>query len=340
MKKLATATAIVIVILAALGVAFYSWWAWSLYSHMGQGMPQTTPNTQTQVSTLVTSFGQVMKNVPLSGTKDIANQAMDQNYSQYLTAALLVSWKDDPTKAVGRLTSSPWPDHVEINTLAAKSDGSYVVDGVVVEMTSEEIAHGGDAGREPIRFTVVDVDGHWLISDVVWQQGQQAGDQTTRYEQTGEFTLDVPSNYEAQAGYGLPGANLDASLVEFSIPDGAINASGTNYVEAYVVVSKSTSTEAVAGCDSFDNIMDQTNTSSSPEVINGVTFTVQSTVGAGAGNLYESRLYRAVHNNACYEIATVIHTGQRLNYDPPVDEFDRSLALDPLVAIVKSFKFE
>src|SRR4051812_39369466 len=68
-----------------------------------------TAKDKADVQKLVADFGAHLKNVPLSGTPDIARQAIQQNYSEYVSPALLEQWITDPDLAPGRLTSSPWP---------------------------------------------------------------------------------------------------------------------------------------------------------------------------------------------------------------------------------------
>ena len=65
--------------------------------------------------------------------------------------------------------------------------------------------------------------------------------------------------------------------------------------------------------------------------------------GAGAGNFYESKVYRTIKNTGgiCIEISETIHTSNIGNYTPgtvtQVKQSDVQATLDP---IVQSFKFK
>ena len=55
----------------------------------------------------------------------------------------------DVSKAPGRVTSSPWPDHIEITRITPEEPDQYRVEGFVVEMTSQEAVQGGGGGQNP-----------------------------------------------------------------------------------------------------------------------------------------------------------------------------------------------
>jgi len=171
-------------------------------------------------------------------------------------------------------------------------------------------------------------------------QGQPTRNTKSVFEAPGKFTIMYPMGFQATTGTGLGGANLDTSYVSIALPDGLFATSGTNYVEAYLVLSSSTSSNALGSCLSFSDITDQTSGAPSGTDINGVAFKRTETEGAAAGNSYHSKLYRAVYEGACYEAALVVHTGNVGNYDPPVTEFDQSKAFDKLNAILQTFRFE
>ena len=67
----------------------------------------------------------------------------------------------DPESAPGRLTSSPWPDRIEIDNVQAAGTDEYLVTGWVIEKTS------ADETKYPVQITVSKVDGSWLIT--AWQ---------------------------------------------------------------------------------------------------------------------------------------------------------------------------
>jgi len=76
----------------------------------------------------------------------------------------------DPDKAPGRLVSSPWPDRIEIDSVVAQPDGSFLVTGSVIEITSTEVGTDQAAAEYPVEATVSSVDGNWRITN--WVAGE------------------------------------------------------------------------------------------------------------------------------------------------------------------------
>lgn len=115
------------------------------------------------VSDTVQGFGGVLKNVSLfsrSAAKDI-----EETYKTFLSPELLALWKEDPSRAIGRFTSSPWPDRIEITGIRKSDSGSYEVTGNIIEITSIEEVQGGIAAKRPITLSLVKSDGKWLITE-------------------------------------------------------------------------------------------------------------------------------------------------------------------------------
>lgn len=168
---------------------------------------------------------------------------------------------------------------------------------------------------------------------------QPPTDQKT-FEAAGKFSISYPKTYQANSGSGLGGANLDTSYVSIALPDGLFSTSGTNYVESYIVISSSTSSDSLKNCTSFQDVNQDPEMKVTTMSIGGVNFSSTETGDAAAGNLYNSKLYRTVYEGACYEAALVVHTGNIGNYDPGVTEFDQTQALDRLMSVLQTFKFE
>ena len=99
-------------------------------------------------------------------SKDAAAASIVANYSADVSPNLLSVWEQDPAQAPGRQTSSPWPDRIEIGSVAQNPDGSYAVAGNVIEVTSVEEANGGVADSYAMNLTVSNVNGSWLITNV------------------------------------------------------------------------------------------------------------------------------------------------------------------------------
>jgi hypothetical protein len=162
MKGQSNTTAIIGIIVIVL-VAIGGWWYFTRSS--ADNLPGETASGETEaVQSIVTSFGSQMKNVPLTASSTAIASAVAQYYGPYVAPELLAQWESAPTTSPGRLTSSPWPDRIEITSVAKNEDGSYSVVGNVIEVTSVEETEGGVADSYPVSFTVENQNGAWLIA--------------------------------------------------------------------------------------------------------------------------------------------------------------------------------
>jgi len=137
--------------LAALGIGVYFW-------HQ-PNTKESRPADEASVKTVVINFGRALKNVSLlspTAAKDI-----ETNYKDFLDPALLAQWKADPSKALGRLTSSPWPESIEIASIGGFGSGAYDVSGKIIDMAST-----GMAGSRAIQIGVAKFKDRWLITGV------------------------------------------------------------------------------------------------------------------------------------------------------------------------------
>ena len=82
------------------------------------------------VVTLVESFGKKLQQVSLLAPPEDLKKNMEENYGSYVTSELLTQFLNDPDNAPGRLTSSPWPDRIEITSTEKTSEGLYEVTAV------------------------------------------------------------------------------------------------------------------------------------------------------------------------------------------------------------------
>ncbi len=115
---------------------------------------------------LVESFGSKLQAVSLLAPKDILEKSMKENYGDYVSEALLAKWAGDPQNAPGRLTSSPWPDRIEITSTEKISENAYEVKGKIIEITSTEKEKGGAAAKRPITLEVKKINDSWVIDNV------------------------------------------------------------------------------------------------------------------------------------------------------------------------------
>ncbi|MCU0653069.1 MAG: hypothetical protein MUD10_02310 [Candidatus Pacebacteria bacterium] len=111
------------------------------------------------VDNVVKTFGQKMKNVSL--LSPTAAQDIEANYGDLLDPALLALWKKDPLTAVGRTTSSPWPERIEITTARQLSTVVWDVEANIIDVSGT-----GVSGSRPVKITVTKFDDKYLITGV------------------------------------------------------------------------------------------------------------------------------------------------------------------------------
>jgi hypothetical protein len=127
--------------------------------------PATIANAEDEadVRKLVENFGRRFQAVSLLAP-EVAQEIRAQ-YPEFISPTLLAEWTDDLSKAPGRVTSSPWPDHIEITAITGGAAGEFMVTGFIIEFTSVEVVNGGEFDQIPIRMTVQKIQGHWLITE-------------------------------------------------------------------------------------------------------------------------------------------------------------------------------
>jgi hypothetical protein len=144
-----------------------------VYEASAPGVPSATAGADQAVRDTVTGFGKQLQMVSLLAPD--AGQTIQADYAPYVAPELLSVWTSDPAEAPGRTTSSPWPDHIDITSAALSADGSYAVAGNVIEMTSDEVEHGGNAGSYPVTMTLESRGGAWFITSFTgYPQNQPA----------------------------------------------------------------------------------------------------------------------------------------------------------------------
>jgi len=136
----------------------------------GQASPdagQQAANLQTEkdeVVHLAEEFGRKLQMVSLLAPEDILSASMREHYGEYVTPELLDKWLAAPDQAPGRTVSSPWPDRIVVQSAERQPDGSYLVQGEIIEVTSAEQKESDAAAKRAITLEVKRVDGRWLIS--------------------------------------------------------------------------------------------------------------------------------------------------------------------------------
>ncbi|HRH31663.1 MAG TPA: hypothetical protein PK950_03275 [Candidatus Paceibacterota bacterium] len=119
------------------------------------------------VAGITNAFGANLKMVSLTAEPALIAESMDRQYKPFVTEKLLADWKADPTKAIGRLTSSPYPDKIEIASVSKVSKKSYVVTGNVIEVATGTKGAVTTVSVYPITLTYKNIKGVWLIDELV-----------------------------------------------------------------------------------------------------------------------------------------------------------------------------
>lgn len=140
---------------------------------------QSDAAQEQRVRAVVADLGVRLKNVSLLSPS--AAQDMAREYGKYVAPELLARWQSDPSQAPGRLTSSPWPERIDILSLQ-KSGKVYIAD-VSIPLTTS----AGDAGREEAVVVLERRGDAWLIGDYTKKQVPAVGPEEirTRIDQGG-----------------------------------------------------------------------------------------------------------------------------------------------------------
>ncbi|MBY0122119.1 hypothetical protein [Bacillus sp. S/N-304-OC-R1] len=136
-------------------------------SEKEQSPAETNESVEELVISLVDKFGDKLQNVSLLGPKTELEKSMKENYGGIVSPELIKQWLKDPQNAPGRLTSSPWPDRIDITETQKQSDQKYSVKGEIIEVTNTEVAD-----RRPIQLIVEKVGKQWMITSVKISQGE------------------------------------------------------------------------------------------------------------------------------------------------------------------------
>jgi len=155
-----------------------------------QSTAETNESVEEFIISLVENFGNRLQNVSLLGPQTELKKSMKENYGGIVSPELIEQWLKDPQKAPGRLTSSPWPDRVDITDIQKQSDQKYSVKGEIVEVTST-----GIADRRPIQLLVGKVGEQWMITDVKIKQVEDGDLIVYANEQYG-FLFKLPVSWQ------------------------------------------------------------------------------------------------------------------------------------------------
>jgi len=118
---------------------------------------------EAEIRSLVTEFGTKLRLVSLAAPSSTVFESIKDNYGPYISQGLLEGWEMAPERAPGKMTSSPWPDRIEIFAVDKDDeDGSYDVQGMVIEVTSADGAKA--ASQYAVALKIRNQDGKWVIT--------------------------------------------------------------------------------------------------------------------------------------------------------------------------------
>lgn len=198
-------------LLVAVGAALL--FAAAYYGHFygADGRPLTDDAPHPEQ--VVQDFGERLKQVSLLAPAEDVARAMDEHYGPYVAPDTLAAWKADPSTAPGRLTSSPWPNHIEIATSTELGAREYRVDGAVVELTSMTSLYGGETMGYPVTVHLTRFEDAWRITSFtrVPVSGEHLPEPTPAMvgiyvclphkDQSGPQTLECAFGIQAEEGY-------------------------------------------------------------------------------------------------------------------------------------------
>lgn len=147
------------------------------------------------------------------------------------------------------------------------------------------------------------------------------------------FTYPKEFNF-VTANYG----NLSTKIVQVQLSSAAYPK--TNFGDAALTVSMS-SAQNLEQCLNMNSPEGSSGFGPSPIDVNGVNFYLANGSGAGAGNLYEAKVYRTFRGLSCFEIAETLHTANIDNFAPgTVEAVNKVRVWERMNSIFTTFQFE
>jgi hypothetical protein len=139
--------------------------AWYAGIHRAADTGSVSSNAEeTQVRSVVTEFGTKLQTVSLLASTTARKAAMEANYAAYVAPELITAWAPEGAEALGRYTSSPWPEKIDIVEVRQEG-GRFVVESNVIEVVNSG-ATTEAAAVYPVTLTLEQRNGQWLITDM------------------------------------------------------------------------------------------------------------------------------------------------------------------------------
>ncbi len=187
-------------------------------------------NEKEQITEFINNFSQNLKNVSLTSPQNVVKSEIQKAYSRYLDKKLLKEWEQNPKKALGRITSSPWPDTIEIDKIKKVGGSRFLVFGKIIYVTSGN----GDlqpAYYEPVEITIAEEKENGKKSLRITSVKQ-----TTQNE---NLLFEIKKSFPELKEIGKNGEPVVIERVDFTgdgVPDAVVDTkTGGAYTEYYTV---------------------------------------------------------------------------------------------------------
>lgn len=171
--------------------------------------------------------------------------------------------------------------------------------------------------------------------------------QTDANNTAGGFSISYPLDFDTQDNYSATpstdwrlNSNGASGIKYFMLTVPRVFEPQTNFVDATLTIGASGKATAVAQC-LIPDTGDGPATATSSAEINGTSFTIFTSSGAGAGNYYDTTSYRTIHAGKCYAVEYTIHSAQIMNYPASYNlrPFNEKQIDTLMNTIVNTFKF-
>lgn len=339
--KGSTLILLVLFILIAVAVAHYAKKKYSTTSSVPTAVSSTpiaVDNDTAVIRQLVEDFGKKLQLVPLLSARESVVDFLETAYGGLANPELIAHWKEHPESAPGRKTSSPWPDHIAINSILPRGEDKNEVSGAIVYLTSEEVLYGGETSREPIILTVAGHGNDARITNVESDLTHNLRP-TTTYGYGNSFEISYPTEKIVESPDCHGTCQLGETIRSFHVNDEVFNPGNkNNFNGANLTINASTS-PARGACTSFSDISYILPPQIRSTTINGVTFSTVTTSDAGMSHYYDIHIYRTLVGGTCYEIVTDVGTTNADVYEPARQKFDVKKAFNLLDGIMATLRF-
>lgn len=204
-----------------MGVGIYLW---------SQAEENSPNQDESQVRSVVENFGNRLQSVSLLAPQEQLEASMQEYYADYVAQELIQEWMNNPENVPGRLTSSPSPDRIEIDSVQRENDTLYHVQGRIIELTSVERTEGGTAAERNIQLTVEKRNEGWLITNVTLGGYTNNSNWKTFIDEedgiTFQYPEELPTNYIMTQEWP---PRVDARIAQFLCAESLQEISGREY---------------------------------------------------------------------------------------------------------------